>query len=176
MKPIKKSFQHSLENGINNPTYNSKDLLTPREKWQKKEKELKIKYTILFLLSHFIWPAYLSLGSSTPIKIPIALKEKDHQMIQIPARVFTTIPTTGEKIPITVTYKNTILFPKAFLHKVTEGTLPHSEKVATIEIPDKDLSKLKTMSHMTVDILPPIKISNGLIKQHIKRGPYEITI
>lgn len=176
MQQIKNSFQSLEKGGI---SLNKKDqsiLSTPRQEWLQKEKQLKLKFYLVFFLSHALWP--LSLLTQDPVRPLTVVKqqlEKNYDMIEVPANVLTIKPSQGKKLAVSVTYQNNIIFQTAFLHSVNSSQNSPTGLTAKLEIPKSEVYLLKNLKHKILEVLPPIKILNtSLLKK--KRGPHEITI
>lgn len=176
MKPTKNSFQVLEKGGNHINDKNKASLSTPRQEWLKKEKQLKIKFYLLFFLSHALWP--LSLYTSEPTQKPLVINqqlEENHYMIQVPANVLTTKPKSGKKIAVSVIFQNNIIFQSAYLHAVVSSQNSPTGVTAKLEIPKSEVYLLKNLRHKILEILPPIQVLNTSTK--LKKGaPLEITI
>ncbi len=176
MTQTSNSFQVFKSDGIKPHEKEKKALTTPRQEWLKKEKELKAKFYILFILSHILWP--LGLYTQESPQIVPALEqalEKGYYMIQVPAQVLTTSPRRGQKIAVSVVYNNNVIFKNAYLHETISSQVSPTGISAKLEIPKSQVYLLKNLQQKILEVLPPL---NNLKTTSLKkrRGPHEITI
>jgi hypothetical protein len=176
MTQINNSFQALKIGGTSHPNSETKSLSTPRQEWLKKEKELKVKFYILFFLSHMLWPLALYTQDTPDVPaISVQSIEKGHYMIQVPAQVLTTSPAQGEKIAVSVVYNNKIIFKNAYLHETLNSQTSPTGVSAKLEIPQSQVYLLKNLKQKILEVLPPINTFHTTTQKK-KRGPHEITI
>jgi|GEM_PF-5817469 len=135
---VLKSLQH---NGIKESD------MTPKDRWRQKEKALRTKFLVLFLLSHLAWPLLNSEPSRIPT-LPEAPKiEKNHQIVNLSLRSLVKSPPAYQKRPVTLVHRVSKKQIHGFLHHQEEDSLSplsFNQIKATLELPIDTLVLIST--------------------------------
>ena len=168
LKQPKKPFTLLSKNGT------EESIQTPREKWLKKEKNLKIKFFIILILTHSLWIF------STPLeKEVITTKElkvsEGNQIIKVPSTIMTTLPQIGKKKKVSLFIGKKLVIKKAFLWPNHQTN--NIQEMAKLEISNHEVSKVNELSSDgKIKVLPYLKKVRGKrLKEH-KRSIYEVHI
>jgi hypothetical protein len=161
-------LQHSTRNG----TESNETEMTPRQQWLHKEKALKIKFFIILILSHTMWPIYLTSSNEVQMVIKAPLKlEKDYELLKVPAQIFTTSPRPHSKIKVSIVLNQYTMIKKAYLRAIENDPLSPTGVKATLEIPKKYMNIVKKSGGKIWHVYPPIPSMKSL-----KGSPYEVSI
>ncbi|MAF77145.1 MAG: hypothetical protein CME60_03225 [Halobacteriovoraceae bacterium] len=166
--PLKKNHK-TTERFPSHGQLNSSPPLSPKEIWIKKEKALKLKGLILLLLTHMFWILlYTTQETDSPISRPQATVEKEHELIKLPARIYSQLPREGEKIAVTIFIDRGKKPIPALLRGWEEDPLGESGTKAILEVPKTELNTIKNYDQTWL-VFPPMQI-----KTTQKRSIYEI--
>ncbi len=144
--------------------------LSPKELWQKKEKELKIKGFILILLTQLFWlTLLLSEEEKAQVTQPKKLQvESGYQLIKLPAVIYAEIPSKGNKTAISLFKEGSSHTISAYLRGTEEDPIGESGVKAILEVPQNQLHLVKNNTKAW-QIFPP------MVKQaQSKRNIYEV--
>ncbi len=144
--------------------------LSPKEIWQRKEKQLKLKGLILLLLTQLFWViVFLSDDAPVSIKAPQVGIEKDHELIKLSASISSQLPKPGTKVAATLFREGSPKTIAVFLRGYEEDPIGQSGVKAILEVPKDQLHFIKNYQH-TWQVFPPMTKS---VQNH-KRSIYEI--
>ncbi len=143
--------------------------LSPKELWQKKEKELKIKGLILLIVTQLFWVMILfSEDQVAPLQTTQTKVEEGHELIKLPATIYSQVPREGKKIAVTLFQKGSSKTIAAFLRGFDEDPIGDSGVKAILEVPQNQLHFIKSNTR-SWQVFPP------MMKQVQKqRSIYEI--
>ncbi len=144
--------------------------LSPKEIWQRKEKQLKLKGLMLLLLTQLFWViVFVSDEAPVSIQTPQLRMEKGHELIKLSASISSQLPGPGEKMPATLFREGSSRTIAVFLRGYEEDPLGLSGVKAILEVPRDQLHFIKNYNH-TWQVFPPMTKS---VQNH-KRSIYEI--
>ena len=174
-----KEFKTSLMSGMtqkvdeeNSPLpfgKTSSNPLSPKERWEKKEKELKTKGLILIFFSNLFWFVvftFPSLEDSDQTQTYQAIA-KDHEQIKLPAILFASLPQKGQKAPVSIFREGAERILEGYLRGLEQDPLGMSGIKVIVEVHQKDLSYIKETGG-TWNVFPPMnkELNPGQRKIH----------
>ena len=163
--------------GINKPkpghlklTHEREVNLSPKEIWQRKEKQLKLKGLMLLLLTQLFW-VIIFLSDDDPVRIqaPKLGIEKGHELIKLSASISSQLPEPGNKTQATLFREGSPRTIAVLLRGYEEDPLGQTGIKAILEVPKDQLHFIKNYKH-TWQVFPPMTKS---VQNH-KRSIYEI--
>lgn len=144
--------------------------LSPKEQWQQKEKQLKLKGLLLLLLTQLFWLLIVFGEDDTQtIHQPKNSIQKDHELIKLPARVYSQIPKKGEKVAVSIFINRSKKNISAYLRGLEEDPFGSSGTKALLEVPKDQLNYIKNNDQIWL-VFPPMQTTT----QTSKRSIYEI--
>ena len=115
---------------------------TPKEAFLLKQKSLKMKAFCFFLLNNIAWFLLLmGLDDKAQPRPPLPL-HPNHEIVKLPAQVFSKNPSAGEKIRVLLKHQTNGYQTSAYLRLVESDALAESGLRATLEVPNKELEQL----------------------------------
>ncbi len=165
-----------IKDGIQRPIGNSlhqkeKSTLSPKEVWKKKEKAYRLKFVVLFILSHLIW-LLGSLGNEEELSHPVEVSvEKGFTIVQLPAWNYGAEPKKGQKIKVSLFGPQKNQFINGHLREFIDDPLGPTGSKAVLEIPQASLNLIKKEAGPW-SLYPPLEASQ---QQNQRRSPYEIS-
>jgi hypothetical protein len=148
-----------------------KSTLSPKELWEKKEKAYRLKFVLLFILSHILW-LLGSLESDSDQSMPVEVSvEKGFTIVQLPAWNYGAQPKDGQKIKVSLFGPVKSQFINGHLRALVDDPLGPTGSKAILEVPQSSLSLIKKESGPWT-IYPPLEASHQNTQT---RSPYEIS-
>lgn len=174
MSFIKNGIDHKLlpnKSRTNQEGQSLQSPQSPKEQWEEKLKAFKIKFLILFVLSHLLW-LLNSFGDSGETVIPREAPVRNgHTIVQLPAWNYGEVPPKGSKIEISLFGPEQGQVINGYLRGLVDDPLGETGSKAIIEVPHKELLTIKNAKGPW-SIYPSLK---NTYSQHVAKDPYEIS-
>lgn len=164
-------FLNSKPIGIDNISHLSpKEKITPPSLiFKKRERLLHLKWLSFVFLTHLLSALLIMGGGENSVEIKTLQVKEGYQILNLPVLNFSTLPTKGEKLEVSIFNEEKGVSLKGYLRNIQEDSLGPTGKKAEIEISQDDLLKVKKAKGVWL-VYPSIKESSNTGKEDV----YEI--
>jgi hypothetical protein len=146
--------------------------LSPKEVFLLREKGLRLKVGILFIINNIIWLA-ITLVPEPVVEKERPLPVKDgYEIVKLPAQIFTETPGLRERIHITLKHHSNNFKTQGYLRAIVTDPYGTTGSKAIVEIQKSDLEKLNSLNSYW--LVYPFFKQQQKVKSRKKRRLHEV--